>query len=343
MNLLRLLLVAALVAAVVVAAGWYLLVPRWPMPSGPDAIAESNATLQDSNGQPLAVTIWQPREVKGPAPLILYSPGWGGPRNQSRAQVENLASNGFVVLGIDDYANDRAADPDKGISFELLTEAQTVESMRRAARHVATQGNRIVEVLAALREGQLPDLADRIDLGRVGVLGMSIGGPSGLAAATRDPHIVAVYNLDGGLFGVAARQIRVPHYFLMSSREAFPSDAELTSPDAYTRNYAKVSALDIPHNSLRMERPYGYWAQLPAAEHDELSDALFRMQRRLPIRTNLERADMNEAIGKTQVAFFRSALLRDEAPLRALLGRSDQTLRWISPSSPPPGAARARQ
>ena len=38
-------------------------------------------------------------------------------------------------------------------------------------------------------------------LDRVGVLGMSIGGPSGLAAASKDPHIVAVYNLDGGLFG----------------------------------------------------------------------------------------------------------------------------------------------
>lgn len=343
MTLLRLVLLAALVAAAAMAAGWYVFVPRWPMPSGPDAIAESNATLKDSNGQPLAVTIWQPRLIKGAAPLILYSPGWGGTRDQSRAQAENLASNGFVVVGVDDYASDRAADPDKGVSFELLTEAQTIESMRRAARHVATQGNRIVEVLAALRDGQLPDLADRVDLGRVGVLGMSIGGPSGLAAATKDPHIVAVYNLDGGLFGLAARRIGVPHYFLMSSREAFPSDAELTSPDAFTRNYAKVSALDISHNGLRMERPHGYWAQIPAAEHDELADGLFRLRRRLPIRTNFERTDMNEAIGRTQVAFFRSALLRDDAPLRALLGRGDQTLRWISPSSPPPSAARARQ
>lgn len=343
MTLLRLFLVAALAAAIAVAAGWYVFVPRSPMPGGPDAIAERSATLRDSSGQPIAVTIWQPREVARPAPLILYSPGWGATRNQSRAQVENLASHGFVVVGLDDYASDRAADPDKGVSFELLTEAQTVESMRRAARHVTTQGNRIFEVLGALRAGQLPDLVHRIDFDRVGVLGMSIGGPSGLAAATRDPHLVAVYNLDGGLFGLAARRIDVPHYFLMSSREAFPSDAELTSPDAFTRNYAKMSALDIPHNGLRMERPHGYWAQIPAAEHNELADGLFQMRRHLPIRTNFERADINEAIGKTQVAFFRSALLHDEAPLRALLGRNDQTLRWISPNSPLPGAARARQ
>ncbi len=343
MTLLRLFLFAVLVVAVVMAAGWYVLVPRWPTPGGPDAVAESNATLKDANGRPLVVTIWQPRELKGPAPLVLYSPGWGGTRAQSRAQVENLASNGFVVVGVDDYASDRATDPDKGVSFELLTDAQTEESMRRAARHVTTQGNRIVEVLAALRDGQLPDLADRIALDRVGVLGMSIGGPSGLAAASKDPHIVAVYNLDGGLFGPVARRIGVPNYFLMSSREAFPSDAELASPDAFTRNYAKVSALDIPHNSLRMERPHGYWAQIPAAEHNDLADGLFRMRRQLPIRTNFERTDINEAIGRTQAAFFRGALLRDEAALRALLGRSDQTLRWISPNSPPPGTATARQ
>lgn len=343
MTLFRLFLLAVLVVVVVTAAGWYVLVPRPPVPGGTDAIAESNATLKDANGQPLVVTIWRPRELKGPAPLVLYSPGWGGTRTQSRAQVENLASNGFVVVGVDDYASDRATDPDKGASFELLTEAQTEESLRRAARHVATQGNRIVEVLAALRDGQIPDLAGRIALDRVGVLGMSIGGPSGLAAASRDPHIVAVYNLDGGLFGPAARHIRVPNYFLMSSREAFPSDAELASPDAYTRNYARVSALDIPHNRLRMEWPHGYWAQIPAAGHDDLADGLFRMRRRLPIRTNFERADINGAIGRTQVAFFRSALLGDEAALRALLGRSDQTLRWISPNSPPPATAKARQ
>jgi hypothetical protein len=92
-----------------------------------------------------------------------------------------------------------------------------------------------------------------------------------------------------------------------------------------------------------MERPHGYWAQIPAAEHNDLADGLFRMRRHLPIRTNFERTEINEAIGRTQTAFFRSALLRDEAPLRALLGRSDQTLRWISPGSPPPGTATARQ
>jgi dienelactone hydrolase len=339
----RLLLVAALLAAIAMAAGWYVFVPRWPAPGGPDPIVRSEATLRDAAGQPFAVTIWQPRELKAPAPLVIYSPGWGATRDQSRVQAENLASHGFVVAGVDDFAHDTASDPDKGVSFEFLTEAETVESMRRAARHVATQGNRIVDLLEALRGGQLPALAGRLDLSRVGVLGMSIGGPSGLAAAARDPGIVAVYNLDGGLFGLAARRIAVPHYFLMSSREAFPSDADLTSPDPLTRNYAKVSALDIPHNGLRMERPNGYWAQIPAARHGDLADSLYWARRRPPWRTNFERAEMNEAIGRTQVAFFRSALLGDDAALRAMLGHSDQTLRWISPISPPTGAARARQ
>lgn len=343
MNLLRLLLVAALVGAVIVAAGWYVFVPRLPSPGGPDAVVRSDSTFRDAAGRPLAVTIWQPRELKAPASLVLYSPGWGATRDQSRVQAANLASHGFVVVGVDDFASDPATDPDRGVSFELLTEAQTVESMRRAARHVTTQGSRLVDLLNALRAGQIPALAARLDLARIGVLGMSIGGPSGLAAAAKDPAIVAVYNLDGGLFGLAARRIAVPHYFLMSSKEAFPSDADLTSPDAFTRNYARVSALDIPHNGLRMERPHGYWAQMPAAAHGDLADTLFRMRRRPPWRTNFERSDISEAIGRTQVAFFRSALQGDEAPLRALLGRNDQALRWISPISPPAGTATARQ
>ena len=46
-----------------------------------------------------------------------------------------------------------------------------------------------------------------------------------------------------------------------------------------------------------------------------------------------------QAMPAMQVAFFRSALLGDDGPLQSLLGRDDQTVRWISPTSP---SARAR-
>lgn len=344
MTLLRLLLLVALLLVVaLVAVGWFVFVPRLPAPSGPNAVVRSTVTLEDPAGQPITVEIWRPHDLKAPSLLVLYSPGWGATRLQSQVQVENLASHGFVVVGCDDIASDPANDPERGLAFELTTDADTAASIARAGRHAVLQGKRLLDVLAALSAGQATSIAGRLDLSRVGVLGYSIGGAAGLAAAATDRRIVAVFNIDGGLFGPAPDGIVVDNYFLLSSREAFPSAQELASPDPFTRNYARISAMDIPRNRQRMEQPRSYWAQIPSVGHGDLSDELFASSGWRLARTNVERAAVNRTIEGLQVAFFRSALLGDDGPLQSLLGRNDQTVRWISPTSPSAGAARARQ
>lgn len=352
MSLLRLLLAGALVlAAILAVTGWFVFVPRAPAPSGPHAVARLELALRDPAGgaaaAPVAVTVWHPRDLRTAQPLILYSPGWGAPRTQSSLQAANLASHGFVVVACDDIAANPATDPDRGVSFELTSDAATAASIERAGRHAAAQAGRLLAVLRALEAGQgagqAAALAGRLDLARVGVLGYSIGGASGLAAALADRRIAAVVNVDGGLFGPSATEIGVANYFLISSREAFPTDAELKSPDAFTRNYAMISALDIPRNRRRMERPGGYWVQLPAAEHADLSDALFQPSHATLFRPNTQRRALLSAVEAFEVAFFMSTLKGETGPFAALLGRSDQTVRWISPISPPPGAASARQ
>ncbi len=348
MSLLRLLLGGVAVLAVVLAvAGWFVFVPRAPLPSGPHAVARLELTLRDATGAPIAVTVWHPRDLRSAVPLVLYSPGWGAARTQSSLQAENLASHGFVVAACDDIAADPATDPDRGVSFELTSDAATAASIERAGRHAVAQAGRLLAVLRALEAGQeagqSPALAGRLDLARVGVLGYSIGGASALTAALADRRIVAVINVDGGLFGPPAEEIGVASYFLISSREAFPTDAELKSPDAFTRNYAMISALDIPRNRRRMERPGGYWVQLPAAGHADLSDELFQPSQHTLLRTNARRRALLSAIEDFEVAFFTGILKGETAPFAALLGRSDQTVRWISPTLPPAGAASARQ
>lgn len=346
MKLAGLLLVVGLVLAI---AAWAVFVPQRPSPDGANAVGRIDLTLRAPDGQSLPITVWYPTNGSGPlaagtpAPVILYSPGWGGRRWQSSVLAEALASRGFVVVGCDDYASDPAADPDRGASLDLASDAAMSATIERAGRHVATQAGRLLGVLHALDAGQSPLLQGRIDLKRVGVLGYSIGGAAGLQAALIEPRIVAVASLDGGLFGRPATEIGTEAYLLLSSREAFPPESELASADPSVRNYALISALDIPRNTSRMARAGNYWAQLPAADHADLSDALFTFVRAKPFRTNFERRAMNAAIVNTTVAFFRGALLGDDKPMRGLVGRNDQTVRWISSTSTPPGTASARQ
>lgn len=100
--------------------------------------------------------------------------------------------------------------------------------------------------------------------------------------------------------------------------------------------------MDIPGNTRRMARPSNYWVQLPKVQHIDLADALFARSRRTMFRTNAERHAVNAAIQAFEVAFFKSALVDEHAPLLGLIGRNDQTVRWISPTSPP-GTASAKQ
>jgi dienelactone hydrolase len=299
--------------------------------------------LRDSGGRALPVTVWYPDGTRTPAPVILYSPGWGGRRDQSSIQVENLASHGFVVVGCDDVASDPATDPDRGQSIELGSDAALKATIDRAGRHVVLQANRVIDVLSALESGQAPNLAGRLDLTRVGAMGYSVGGAAAIQAGLMDHRIGAVLNIDGALSGPPADQIGPQAYFLLSSREAFPTEAESNSPDPTVRNYAYLSTIDIPRNKRRMEQPRNYWAVIEPADHDDLSDGLFARRRSRLFRSNFQRSAMNESIERLEVAFFRGTLLGDDSALRDLLGKNSQTVRWISSTSPTPGTAKPQQ
>lgn len=354
MKLAGLLVVAGVALTV---AAWAVFMPRRPAPSGPHPVGQIELTLRAPNGQPISATVWYPSKAAQTgaastestpldagtaAPLILYSPGWGSRRWQSSVLVENLASYGFVVVGCDDYASDPAADPDRGVSLDLSSDAAMAATLERGGRHVETQATRLLDILRALADGQSSFLRGRVDLTRVGVVGYSIGGAAGLQAALTDTRIVAVVNIDGGLFGPPASKIGSAAYFLISSREAFPSKSELASTNPSIRNYALISAADIPRNTLRMEKPGSHWMQLPAADHGDLSDELFTFSRARPFRTNFERRAISAAVVKHTVAFFDGVLRGDTKAMLDLVGRNDHVL-WISSTSTPPGTAKARQ
>jgi dienelactone hydrolase len=340
MTILRFFLLAGLVIAL---AGWLVFIPHRPSPTGPQAVGRMEVVLRDSGGRALPVTVWYPEGTRTPAPVILYSPGWGGTRDQSSVQVENLASHGFVVVGCDDIASDPATDPDRGQSIELGSDEALKATIERAGRHVVLQGTRVLDVLHALEGGQAPALAGRLDLTRVGAMGYSVGGAAAIQAGLMDHRIGAVLNIDGGLFGPTVDQIGPQAYFLLSSREAFPTEAESNSADPAVRNYAHLSTIDIPRNKRRMERPRNYWAMIEPADHDDLADGLFARRRSRLFRSNFQRSAMNESIERLEVAFFRSTLMGDDSALKDLLGKNSQTVRWISSTSPTPGTAKAQQ
>ncbi len=174
------------------------------------------ARFEQDNGVPpgvLAVPLTHGRtnapvdRRRGGRPVVLYSPGLGGTRDNSTVLVEELVSRGYVVATIDHTHDSSAVEfPDGRVEVGTLTPDVAAQAV--AVRVADTRF--VLNTLSALNAGGNPDAEHRplpnglrgaLDLSRVGMFGHSLGGSTAAEAMFEDRRIKAGVNLDGTLFG----------------------------------------------------------------------------------------------------------------------------------------------
>lgn len=146
-------------------------------------------------------------------PLIFFSHGLGGVRNQNTQQVETLASLGYVVAAVDHsyaaavtvFPDGRVADynPDV-IAFDTTRETVT------AQRLVETWTADLHLALARLKDQDAADdflLANTIDFERIGVFGHSTGGGTAFQFCYEEPACLAAAGLDPWVVPTADRAV----------------------------------------------------------------------------------------------------------------------------------------
>ena len=124
--------------------------------------------------------------LPGHWPVVLYSPGGGQSRFLGTTLVEDLASRGYVVVGMDHTPVGPVQFPDR---FEV-------------PRHGVDAGQVMRE-----RVRDTSFVLDALRLRRVGMVGHSMGGSTTAEAMVTEPRIVAGVNLDGSMdprYGQAA-------------------------------------------------------------------------------------------------------------------------------------------
>ncbi|MFY0689287.1 MAG: hypothetical protein JXQ90_19105 [Cyclobacteriaceae bacterium] len=141
-------------------------------------------------------------------PLIIFSPSLGGNLSQYTYYAEQLASRGFIVLGLNhlyesEYVLDKSsliftanhAFHDSLKTLEIPKQI-TAEAYRKAKgqRHKVLGLDIIFSLNQLLKE---PFFKTRIDLSKIGAFGHSIGGASVIYASMLDDRIKAVIDLDG--------------------------------------------------------------------------------------------------------------------------------------------------
>ena len=156
-----------------------------------------------------------PAARAGRFPVVLYSPGAGEDRTWGTTLVQDLASRGYVVVTVDaPYDSSEVEFPGGRVVDSMLT-ALLQQAQKDGPAALSALARKIVDVrvadtrfvlddLTELADGGHPSgaalpagLSRRLDLGRVGMFGVSAGGFSTAQAMAEDPRIKAGADLDG--------------------------------------------------------------------------------------------------------------------------------------------------
>jgi dienelactone hydrolase len=185
----------------------------------------------------------------GTFPVVVYSHGWTGFRTNALYQIENLVSNGFIVVAIDHthlaatmrfpdgevVPYDPAALPD---AAEVGEEAY-VESTENMLGALSDDITTVVNALEAGPNGPFGALASSFDVTRLGVYGNEVGGGAAIRFCLEDERCDAVLGLDPWVEPIPDRALAIsatrPSLYMRSD------DWRGTDNDAILRGIAERS------------------------------------------------------------------------------------------------------
>ncbi|HEY0995026.1 MAG TPA: hypothetical protein VGD77_03445 [Gemmatimonadaceae bacterium] len=185
------------------------------------------------------------------APVLLFVPGNGWLPTDYSVLLEDLASRGYVVVGI---APTGLAD------VVRLGDGRVVNKVLGVGAAIGTdQAEAHRDLLHVL--GRLRDLdaargapwAGHLDLARVGAFGHSLGGTTALVAAARDTIVKAAVNLDGDPMGDVV-QVRPRQPLLFVSHELPPMSE---APPAPSAEWTRLTSEGMARSEARRS---GEWA-----------------------------------------------------------------------------------
>jgi predicted dienelactone hydrolase len=151
----------------------------------------------------------------GAHPVLLYSPGSSEMRSDATALVENLASEGYVVVAIDHTHESEFVEFPHG-QVVRGTFVDTGPASNERALRVRVADSRFVLDQLSVLDHRGP-FAGRLDLARVGMFGFSLGGATTAATMLADPRLHAGADLDGSLYGPVVHEGLQRPFLLMLS------------------------------------------------------------------------------------------------------------------------------
>jgi predicted dienelactone hydrolase len=265
---------------------------------------------------------------QAPYPVLVFSPGNGLNSVLYTALLEEIASHGYIVVGIDHSYN---------ALFTTLSDGQVVGAAAEASGQSENDFQiRIADVqfvmdhLAMLNADQESLLAGKLDLERLALFGHSFGGATAAEVCRIDVRCKAVLVMDSPLQGpVATEGLPQPIMFMDSERvpgKEFIKEAEQLSGQTIPEGQADV--ID-QFNGFRDETAVlvgevssaSYHLFIAGTRHGSFSDIPFMIQIQPSVQLYMGGLDSIDAergwriINNYALAFFDTHLKNEASPL----------------------------
>lgn len=179
-------------------------------------------------------------EVQGGCPVVIYSPGWVGPRAAGTEPAEHLASRGYVVVSVDHFDCYNVAWPNGFYQSSSLNKEMSLAGLADRVRDLSF-------IVDALTRWNLSDpfFQGKLNLNRLGVIGKSWGGGTAGEFGRSDARCRAVVLLDPG--GDAPP---IPNYAIPSLTAASSDWSDFKVFNASRTNAVFFRLTNSDHGSL---------------------------------------------------------------------------------------------
>jgi pimeloyl-ACP methyl ester carboxylesterase len=237
----------------------------------------------------------------GPFPVLLFSHGWNGFRQQNTFLMQELASHGYIVVSIEHpYGARMTVFPDGSLAPNnpsALPAGKPTEEYEAAARILVEQWSDDIaytlDYLTKLNqndpESQLTSL---LFLEKTGVFGHSTGGGATIQFCATDPRCKAGLTLDAFMrpvgLDVLDQGTKQPFFYMFSELWPFPRNTEL-----FDRYYSHID-------------PVNRVVTILGTNHYDFTDlpALSPLARMLGLKGPINGARVQQIIDAYTLAFF---------------------------------------
>ncbi|GAB4487149.1 MAG: carboxylic ester hydrolase [Anaerolineales bacterium] len=263
----------------------------------------------------------------GPYPVLVFSHGWDGFRQQSTYQMEELASRGYIVLA-PDYAYGAMVTryPNGDVAYNnpaALPKDAPSEQYEIAARKLVAQWSDDIRYTLDYFSAQNADASSpfyqTLNLEKIGAFGHSTGGGATIQFCATDPRCRAGFTEDAFVRPLSVSTLengtRQPFFYLFSEAWPFARNIEL-----FNQYYSHVS----PENRV---------AILLGTKHYDFSDlpAFSPLAAAMGLKGPLNGARVQQIINTYLVAFFDQTLKGIPSPLLDGTSPDFPELRWELP------------